>query len=192
MREFAMEENMKENIKKNLPERKLKNDIAVTIQDMMECREVRAFLQRQYIDDYSVPVISFCMNIPGPVKTNDNILHGFESGKRAILSALSSENITVNATTEFHEKTGDELILSVSAPAELLKNIAIKIEESHPFGRLFDIDVIDVDGQKLSRNTFRKCIICDRQAQECARSRRHTVDEMFAKINEMLSSIELC
>ena len=131
------------------------------------------------------------MNIPGPVKTNDNILQGFESGKAAILSALSSENINVNATTEIHEKTGDELILSASATAEQLKDIATEIEESHPFGRLFDIDIINVDGQKLSRSTFRKCILCDRQAQECARSRRHTVDEMFAKINEMLGVSEL-
>lgn len=80
------------------------NNLTVTIRDMMECREVRAFLQKQYIDEYAAPVISFCMNIPGPVKTNDNILHGFESGKAAILSALSSENININATTEIHEK----------------------------------------------------------------------------------------
>lgn len=167
------------------------NNLTVTIRDMMECREVRAFLQKQYIDEYAAPVISFCMNIPGPVKTNDNILHGFESGKAAILSALSSENINVNATTEIHEKTGDELILSASATAEQLKDIATEIEESHPFGRLFDIDILNVDGQKLSRSTFRKCILCDRQAQECARSRRHTVDEMFVKINEMLGVSEL-
>ena len=65
------------------------NNLTVTIRDMMECREVRASLQKQYIDEYAAPVISFCMNIPGPVKTNDNILHGFESGKAAILSALT-------------------------------------------------------------------------------------------------------
>lgn len=58
------------------------NNLTVTIRDMMECREVRAFLQKQYIDEYAAPVISFCMNIPGPVKTNDNILHGLKVVKR--------------------------------------------------------------------------------------------------------------
>ena len=38
------------------------NNLTVTIRDMMECREVRAFLQKQYIDEYAAPVISFCMN----------------------------------------------------------------------------------------------------------------------------------
>ena len=113
------------------------NNLTVTIRDMMECREVRAFLQKQYIDEYAAPVISFCMNIPGPVKTNDNILHGFESGKAAILSALSSENINVNATTEIHEKTGDKLILSASATAEQLKDIATENRRKPSFRTAF-------------------------------------------------------
>ena len=60
------------------------------------------------------------------------------------------------------------------------------IEDTHPLGRIFDIDVIDTDGTKLSRDSFRKCILCDCQAQECARSRRHSVDEMFQAITELI------
>ena len=67
-----------------------------------------------------------------------------------------------------------------------LKNLTTEIEETHPIGRLFDMDVIDTDGQKLSRPSYRKCIICGCQAQECARTRNHTVEEMQAKIEEML------
>ena len=66
------------------------------------------------------------------------------------------------------------------------KILTTEIEETHPIGRLFDIDVIDTDGQKLSRPSYRKCIICGCQAQECARTRKHTVEEMQAKIEEML------
>ena len=66
-----------------------------------------------------------------------------------------------------------------------------EIEETHPIGRLFDMDVIDTDGQKLSRPSYRKCIICGCQAQECARTRNHTVEEMQAKIEEMLEKREI-
>ena len=62
------------------------------------------------------------------------------------------------------------------------------IEEAHPLGRLFDIDVLDSEGHKLSRPQYRPCLICGNQAQLCARTRRHTVAEMQAKIEEMLST----
>ena len=67
------------------------------------------------------------------------------------------------------------------------EDIATEIEESHPRGRLFDMDVIGTDGMKLSRGTYRKCIICGCQAQECARSRKHSVEELQAKIEELLN-----
>ncbi|MFR8726300.1 MAG: citrate lyase holo-[acyl-carrier protein] synthase [Mediterraneibacter faecis] len=38
----------------------------------------------------------------------------------------------------------------------------------------------------FSRPSYRKCIICGCQAQECARTRKHTVEEMQAKIEEMV------
>ena len=40
----------------------------VSVEDMMEARERRARLQEQLIGTYQVPVVSFTLNIPGPVK----------------------------------------------------------------------------------------------------------------------------
>ena len=160
----------------------------VTIKDMMACREQRVSVQNILLKKHPVPVISFCMNIPGPVKTTPLIRAGFEQGKEALLSALSTHNITVLDSFQFHKPTGDELFLSVSAPAERLKKITCSIEERHPLGRLFDMDIIQTDGTKVCRSIFRKCLICGRQAQDCARSRRHTVFELQNKICQLLSS----
>ena len=46
------------------------NGINVTITDMMNCRDRRVSIQNELISKYDKPVLSFCMNIPGPVKTN--------------------------------------------------------------------------------------------------------------------------
>lgn len=91
---------------------------------------------------------------------------------------------------EIHEKTGDELLLAVDYPAKKIKDLTTDIEETHPVGRLFDLDVIDINGQKLSRPSFRKCIICGCQVQECARTRKHSVNEMQSKIEEMLMGFD--
>ena len=143
------------------------NGINVTITDMMNCRDRRVSIQ------------------------NELIRKAFDSGKAELLKALSAHNITILHTEEFHEPSGDELIMALDAPAEDIKTLATEIEESHPLGRLFDMDVIGTDGMKLSRGTYRKCIICGCQAQECARSRKHSVEELQAKIEELLNQFSI-
>ena len=160
----------------------------VTITDMMFCRDRRVQIQNEFIEKYQKPVISFCMNIPGPIKTTPLIRKGFEAGKDALLHALSAADMNVLESRVFHDITGDEMLLCVDAPAEKIKDLTQQIEERHPYGRLFDMDVIGTDGMKLSRSSYRKCLICDCQAQECARARRHSISEMQDKIEEILGT----
>lgn len=158
----------------------------VTLTDMLYCRERRASLQTELIQTYHCPVLSFCMNIPGPVKTTEQIQQAFEQGVNELIRQFEAKQIPVLYKIAFHETTGDELLWAVNYPASELKEITVSIEENHPRGRLFDMDVIDVDGKKISRGTYRKCLICGCQAQECASSRRHTVAQMQEAIQLLL------
>ena len=130
------------------------------------------------------------MNIPGPIKTNALIRKAFTIGRDSLLSQLGHVNAVILEALETHEDTGDELLLSVgNVPPEALKDIAVMIEDSTPVGRLYDIDIINVDGHKLSRTQFRKCLICSKQAQECARSRTHSVSDMQDAVEKLLQNI---
>lgn len=162
------------------------NGTPVQLTDMLLRREQRAAMQNMLLEKYHHPVISFCMNIPGPVKTNDLIRKAFDDGLLELKRTLTDTQIQILETLEIHEPTGDELLMSVALPAEQLKDITTKIEETHPLGRLFDMDVLDEHGSKLSRPSYRKCLICDKQAQECARMRTHSVAEMQEVIERML------
>ena len=164
----------------------------VDLAQMLARREARSHEQRAFLQKHSSPLVSFSMNIPGPVKTNELIRRAFIRGRASLLERLKEAGAVIRASSETHEDTGDELLLSVgNADPSKLKDIAVEIEESSTVGRLYDIDVIDVQGNKLSRPSFRKCLICDRQAQECARSRTHTVKEMQDAIERMLSDEEM-
>ena len=59
-------------------------------------------------------------------------------------------------------------------------------------GRLLDIDVIRPDGTKIARTEIglppRKCLLCGQDAPVCARSRTHTVGELFARTHEMIEA----
>ena len=159
----------------------------ITLAQMLGQRELRAHQQKIFLDKYHSPLISFTMNIPGPVKTNDLIRRAFDIGEILLLEALNHIHADILDAYEVHNDTGDELLLSIgNAEPESLKDMAITIENSSELGRLFDIDVIDANGNKLSRKEFRKCLICDKQAQECARSRTHSVREMQDAIEKIL------
>ncbi len=109
----------------------------VVLTDMLACRERRVNIQNEYIQRYHCPVISFCMNIPGPIKTNEQIKkHSFPERKHFLLY-YKKENIPILTQTEFDEKTGNEIILTVDYPADKIKELTTELEENHPFGRLF-------------------------------------------------------
>ncbi|MBQ9403555.1 MAG: citrate lyase holo-[Synergistaceae bacterium] len=159
----------------------------INLEQMLARREVRAREQQIFLAKYNSPLISFSMNIPGPIKTNELIRRAFDIGEILLLDSLAKIHAEILDFRETHEDTGDELLLAVKSTPETLKDIAVNIEETSPIGRVFDIDVIDQQGNKLSRGTFRKCLICGKQAQECARSRNHSVQEMQQAIEELLS-----
>ena len=161
--------------------------IEVGIDEILDCREKRVAIQNKMIKKYNKPVISFTMNIPGPIKVNNKIKKAFDIGKNLILENLKENNIKVLEIQELNENTGNELFISVNSLAEKIKNMTVAIEESCELGRLFDIDVIDINFKKLSRKSFRKCLICEEQAQECGRSRKHSVKELQDKVEEILS-----
>ncbi len=159
----------------------------ITLPLMMDCRERRYAIQNELLQKYQKPVISFCMNIPGPIKTNRQIHAAFIEGKKELLKSLKKHNFSVLEASDIHELTGDEWIAAIDAGAEQVKELTMAIENLHPLGRLYDMDVIGTDGEKLSRPRFRKCLICSRQAQECARSRTHSVAEMQDAVVKMLT-----
>lgn len=87
---------------------------------------------------------------------------------------------------------GPERIAVVGLPTAEAKRAAIAIEDADPIGRLLDIDVYDSTGRSVSRYDLslppRRCLICDRPAHECARSRRHSLLELQRQIAKLLSA----
>ena len=70
------------------------------------------------------------------------------------------------------------------------KKLSCQIEDSHPLGRLFDIDILAADGTPLSReqvgDTPRQCLLCEHESRWCIRNHTHTQAELHTRINEMI------
>ena len=73
-----------------------------------------------------------------------------------------------------------------------LKRLAVDIEESHPLGRLFDIDVFGDHPTAVGREALglapRRCLVCDRPAHECVRSKRHSLTAVRTSIATLIQA----
>lgn len=154
----------------------------VTVADMMQAREARFIMQRTLLARHpGAALVCLTMNVAGPVKTTPQIERAFAWGVEKIQAVLAGNETLFHAA--IHEKTGPEAVFAVRGDAREIKRRLCALEDGCAMGRLLDIDVIAPDGEKIARTQIglppRKCLLCGKDAPICARSRAHTVDELF-------------
>lgn len=162
----------------------------VELRQVLEARERRAARQRELLAQYRRPLVWFTMNIAGPVKTTPLIRRGFDMGCALLEGQLARVKAPCLHRERFHGATGSEACFVADLDPMELKRLAVELEEHCPFGRLFDMDVLAPGGEKLDRESLglgeRRCLICGGPARACARSRKHTVEELRRRTEELL------
>ena len=188
----------------------------ITLNELLASRDARHATQQKLLAEHSGKTL-VCLTVvmPGSVKRNQQSLTAAHAAVEAMrkafgikenkgLSPLETlenpenlvplENPEPLAPTllELDLETGYEAYLITPLPLLEAKRIAVTIEDTHPLGRLFDIDVINTDGIPVARNDIgekpRRCLVCEHEARYCMRMRWHTQEEIWAKINEMVDS----
>lgn len=157
----------------------------ITLEQMLLARDRRASRQAALLSRYGRPVISFTMNIAGPVKDSPLIRYAFRSGLRQ-LEALPCAQLCREV---IFEPTGPEaLLVYETQDARMLKAFCIRLESEGEAGRLFDLDVLDANGEKLSRETGRTCLVCGGPVSVCSRSRAHGLEAITARTGAILEA----
>lgn len=148
---------------------------------MLEAREKRVERQEKLLKECSC-LICFTMNIAGPYKISDCIMRAYAEGVAKIYRILEQNGIETIKAEQIIEKTGMESYIALQQNPLKIKRLMVQIEDNFELGRLFDIDVIRPDGEKVSRADIgmdgRSCMICGSEGSGCARSRRHSVEEL--------------
>ncbi len=158
----------------------------VTLSEVLEARERRAEAQKRLLAQHSLPLISFTMNIPGPVKDSPVIRRAFEEGLKQLEEALKAKKIPVLSPGTVRAATGCEYLCAADTDAGTLKTLCEAIEDGSPMGRLFDMDVIAADGRKLDRAQERRCLVCGASGRSCASRRLHSLEELGCAVNRLL------
>jgi len=147
---------------------------------VLENRELRQNRQWGLIEKFNSTVLSLSINIPGCKKDSEDAKFIYETAIKEINKFGLKEYEKILTCKD----TGYEALWALHVDAKELKILTCKVEESHPLGRFMDIDVIDSNKKILSRETSRKCYICQEDAKKCARSQKHSIKELLAYISK--------
>lgn len=156
-----------------------------TANEILDAREKRGIFIEDLINKYKESLISIRVNYPGSNKNNDicsSILEIFDD----IINGLYGESIIFRMFETSAD--GPSLFIIIEEEAASLKRKMMEIEEKHFLGRIIDIDVIDKNNKKISRNQFgyenRKCFLCGDDSRVCARLSRHSNEQLIKYIND--------
>ena len=183
----------------------------ITLHELLASRDSRHAMQLKLLAENSGKTL-VCLTVvmPGSVKRNQQSLTVARAAVKAMRKAYNisddllpeTELLTNELKIETREclverdlNTGYEAYLITPLPLLEAKRVAVDIEDTHPLGRLFDIDVIDAQGIPVSRDRVggqpRRCLVCDHEARYCMRMRWHTQEEIWARIKQMTDDYAL-
>lgn len=166
----------------------------VNVEQMVAARDRRAERQSAALARFEKSLVSITVVMPGPVK--DGSLP-----RRVMLAAIHEldalaikKKWPVLSRQLSWQDTGLEAIYVVDVEPELLKAAAVELEDQHALGRLWDLDVIAPGPRLLSRKQLdapaRRCLVCDRPAFECGRSRHHPISDLLVAIHRIASDYD--
>lgn len=155
----------------------------ISLVQMLDAREERWNRQQNLLSNYHQTLISLSLNIPGPVKYFPLAGLTLEEGITAIIRVLDSHQCKPAYSEKLYGLAGCYGYFILTTNAYDCKKWMTILEETHPLGRIFDIDVLTVNGQKITRKQIgfpeRTCLLCERPAFACGRSRRHPAEELL-------------
>lgn len=161
----------------------------VTLELVLKSREDRRLKQEDIISRYPFSLASFTLNIPGEIKDTPLYRRIHSEGMRALNELLERTGKEIIYKEVVYKTTGPEGFISVDMEPISFKKLSISIEETHPLGRVFDIDVFQSNLEQVSRRhinkELRQCLLCEDSAINCIKLQRHNTRELVEKIQNI-------
>lgn len=156
-------------------------------------RETRWNLRRSLAARYGQAVLSLTLNIPGENKNPDGAAEAFARLHDFLYRTVrrqAGESTFIGAILR-RGADGSCWISPVALDPLRLKAICVTVEEEHFLGRLADADVLDAQGQPVTRAHLglppRSCFLCDAPAALCRREGRHAPEQVAAYVRDLLN-----
>ncbi|HXP96815.1 MAG TPA: citrate lyase holo-[acyl-carrier protein] synthase [Telmatospirillum sp.] len=174
------------------PETTSRNGEPVTLEQMLAARDRRAERQQAALTRFGLPIVSIGVVMPGPVKNNENARTILAAATETLDDLFVARTWPVRLFDPVFGATGPEALYAIEADALDIKRALVALEDAHPLGRLWDLDVICPKQGILSRRSLghapRRCLACDGEAHACARSQQHSLSQLLDVIEKKVEA----
>lgn len=162
----------------------------ISLDRLLASRDRRWHRQMELLKEHpNESLLCLTVIMPGSVKRNRLSLAVARAATEAIRVEFAD---SITQMEECDLETGFEAYVLVSLPTLEAKQIACRIEENHPLGRLFDLDIIDPTGTPVQRSAVgvapRRCLLCDNEARYCMRNHTHSPEQLQNHIAEIVEA----
>jgi len=158
---------------------------------ILDDREKRFECLESLSKDFGQTLVVGHLNYPGNDKNTVVSQKGFGLLENILMQEFENSLIY---SQRWCGADGSAIILVVHDAPDISKLKSIMIEETHPLGRIFDIDVLNCECQPISRTSVgendRLCLLCNEPANHCIVSRKHNLQDVLQKVHKII--INLC
>lgn len=162
----------------------------VSLDALLASKEARAARQADWLARYQHPLISLTLVTPGAQKDSIRYRNTMGVALQACDQLLWQNHWPVLDRQVLWLPTGAEALWCVDHTAVEIKAQCVEMEQSHPLGRLWDFDILCPKNGQIGRQSLdlatRRCLVCDEAGHGCARSRRHSIDEVVGRVEKMI------
>jgi holo-ACP synthase CitX len=169
------------------------------LKNLLAAREERALTQNFLLNSSAVSgepfVVQISLNVPGWPKRVERDEAALSATARVFVESVRDFAPKPAITASLTNAAGIAVFFLFAAVdrrlAAGIKKISVSIEETLPWGRAVDIDVI-APGGPVSRPSLsltpRKCLLCGDDAKACARTRAHPAEELRGRMENLIRS----
>ena len=119
----------------------------ITLDQLLASRDDRSALQHELLEHHpGLTLVCLTVVMPGKVKRN---FHSLIVAQAALTALVNTFEGTTELLRARDLPTGFEAYLLTTAERAEAKRLTCHIEDTHPLGRLFDLDVMSADGTPL-------------------------------------------
>jgi len=156
---------------------------------ILKDRERRSDYTLTLIESYQKPVFVGKINYPGLCKNTENVNSTYEKMCETFINALGGEYDLVK---HWQGADGPALIVVLKKSDLEWKRKCVQIEESHPHGRIWDLDVYSLESIPLSREDLglghRSCLVCSDSAKVCTALKKHSIQKIIRRIDSIIET----
>ena len=164
----------------------------ISLQQLLDSRDRRSQHQKDLLGMHpGKSLLCLTVQLPGAEKRNALSLKIAAAAVEAIRQAFPLVH-----EEQADLETGYEGYFLLPLDPVEAKRRACHVEDTHPLGRLMDLDVLsqnkDAEVRMIDRAVLglppRRCLLCGNEVRYCMRAKTHSLEELLAKMEEMVAA----